>query len=182
MGDGNRNSYRSTESLLIVPDTKQDTNFFRDTGLTKNYGFGSPANGSTLSSLDEDGIANDCHLWNNSGQASFAGFTYNASYPYAHQGQVEFTGSASNPLESQYAPITWDMRTVIDTTNPLGPTGIVNYNHTCYPSHQIKVNGKIVYLYQAPLGASTTYIIDCLYLGLGKVIGQQPTPTTVPLF
>ena len=139
----------------------------------------SPKNASTLSSLDEDGVANDCYLWNASGQAPTTGIAYDVSYPYPHQGQVHFDGSSSNPLESQIAAIQWDMRTLVDTTNPAAPTAVVNYNHTCYPSHQIKVNGKIVYSY-TPSRNDVTYIFGCLVTGTGKIVGQQTTPIQVP--
>jgi hypothetical protein len=177
-GDANRGTYRTTESISVVPDAQTDSGFFPDTGQTSNYGAGSPANGSTLSAADEDGIANDCHLWNASGKADPGGFLYDVSFPYAHQGQVHFDGSSSNPLDPA-APILWDMRTVVDTTNPSKPTAIVNYNHTCYPSHQVKVNGTIVYLYTPPQNDSG-YIFNCLALHLNKVVGQQQTPTQVP--
>ncbi len=90
---------------------------------------------------------------------------------------MHYSGAASNPLET-YAPITWDMRTVIDTTNPLSPTAYVNYNHTCYPSHQIKVNGAVVYLYTPPQN-DIIFITNCLLFQSGKIIGQT-SPTGVP--
>ena len=181
MGDANRGTYRVTESVDTEPDANPTYwGFFPDTGQTRNYGAQSPKNGSTLSSLDEDGVANDCYLWNNSGKASTSGLLYDVSNPYAHQSQVHYDGSASNPLESQLGAIQWDMRTLIDTSNPSAPTALVNYNHTCYPSHQIKVNGKVVYLYTPPSN-SLTYITGCLvFNGNNKIVGQQSTPTQVP--
>jgi len=73
------------------------------------------------------------------------------------------------------------MRTVIDTTNPLTPTALVNYNHTCYPSHQIKVNGQVVYLY-TPTRDDVVYVVGCLTRLLGRITGQQSTPAQVPLY
>ena len=177
MGDANRNTYRTTESIQVTPDTQLSSGFFQGTGQTRNYGYGSPSNGSTLSSADEDGIPNDCYLWNNAATATPA-FSQFVNFPYAHQGQVEFSGASSNPLESTYAPITWDMRTVVDTTNPQSPTAYVNYNHTCYPSHQIKVNNQVIYLYTPPRN-DLVYITGCLYFQTGKITGQT-NPTTVP--
>lgn len=60
---------------------------------------------------------------------------------------------------------------VIDTTNPASPTAYVNYSHTCYPAHQIKVNGTIIYEYH-PLAEDTNYIFQCLTLHIGTVTGQ----------
>jgi hypothetical protein len=104
MGDANRGTYRTTESIQITPDSRQSSGFFQDTGQTRNYGAGSPANGSTLSSLDEDGIQYDCHLWNDAAKATPA-FSHDESYPSATEGQSHFTGSAANPLENPAATI-----------------------------------------------------------------------------
>jgi hypothetical protein len=178
MGDANRGTYRATEFIDIIVASQQSFGFFPATGQTRNYGADSPKNGSTLSSLDEDGVANDCYLWNNAGQAPTNAMLYDTSFPYATQGQVHFDGSASNPLESQKAAIQWDMRTVIDTTNPSAPTATVNYNHTCYPAHQIKVNGQVVYLY-TPSRNDLTYVGGCLTGLLPEIVGQT-TPVQVP--
>jgi len=177
MGDANRGTYRTTESIQITPDLQQSSGFFQDTGQSRNYGANSPRNGSTLSSLDEDGIPNDCFLWNAAGKATPA-FSHDESYPYAHQGQVHYSGSSANPLESQSATITWDMRIVLDTTNSQSPTAYVNYNHTCYPSHQIKVNGNLVYLYTPPRN-DIDYLTGCLLFHAGTIIGQT-NPVPVP--
>ncbi len=70
-----------------------------------------------LSAASGLGSGGYMYLWND---AAFAprNFSYDVSFPYSHQGQVHYPGSAANPFESQFATITWDMRTVIDTTNP----------------------------------------------------------------
>jgi hypothetical protein len=177
MGDANRGTYRTAEQIFVVPDLQQSSNFFQGTGQSRNYGYGSPANGSTLSSLDEDGVAHDCYLWNDAATATPA-FSYDVSYPYVHQAQVHYTGSASNPLESSSATITWDMRTVLDTTNQQSPTAYVNYNHTCYPAHQIKVNGVVAYFYTPPSN-DPSYLFGCLVLHTNKLVGQT-SPMTVP--
>jgi hypothetical protein len=175
MGDGNRGTYRSTESINIVPDTHSSSGFFADTGQTRNYSRGSPVNGNTLSSADEDGIPDDCILWNDAGKADPSGFSHDESFPYSHQGQSHFAGSTCNPLEP-CATIDWDMRTVIDTSNPQAPTAYVNYNHTCYPAHQVKVNGQVVYNYTPPSN-DPSYVSSCLLFKLNKRIGQtQPVP------
>jgi hypothetical protein len=177
MGDALRNTYRVTESINITPDKQQSSGFFPDTGQTRNYGPPSPANGNALSSADEDGVANDCHLWNASGKANPSGFAHDESYPFAHQGQSHFSGSSCNPLEPCVS-ITWDMRTVIDTTNPQAPTAYVNYNHTCYPAHQVKVNGQSVYTYTPPSN-DPLYIAGCLSQFNNKIVGQTQ-PVAVP--
>lgn len=178
MGDALRSSFRTRQYLKIAPDTQGSSGYQPQTGESRNYGYGSPANNSTLSTADEDGVPLDCYLWNNSAFASTQNFSYDVSFPYSHQGQVHDTGSASNPLESSLATITWDMRTVIDTTNPQSPTAYVSYNHTCYPSHQIKVNGQVVYLYTPPQN-DFNYLTNCLLFHNNKVTGQT-NPVSVP--
>jgi hypothetical protein len=177
MGDANRGTFRTAEQIFVVPDLQQSSGFFQDTGESRNYGHGSPYNGSTLSNKDEDGVANDCLLWNNA-KHIYQPFSYDVSYPYVHQAQVHFVGSAYNPLESSAATITWDMRTVLDTTNQQSPTAYVNYNHTCYPAHQIKVNGVVVYSYMPP-SDSPSYLFGCLVLHTNKLVNQTQ-PRTVP--
>ena len=92
---------------------------------------------------------------------------------------VSSSASASNPLESVNAPITWDMRIVVDTTNPNAPTAYVNYNHTCYPSRQIIVNGDLLYRYTPPRN-DLNYITGCLLFQSGKITGQTNPSTIAP--
>ncbi len=53
-------------------------------------------------------------------------------------------GSGSNPLENPLATITWNMF-IVPSDYPNNPSVTVNYQHTCYPAHIIKVNGTVVY-------------------------------------
>ncbi len=179
-GDGNYNTHRTASSILVSPDAQHYWNFWWGNGETRNYGQGSPVNPPNLSPADDDNIPNDCHLWN-AATTSTVGSAFTVSYPYTHQAQVELDGAVTNPLESQVAPITWDMRTLIDTTNPAAPTALLNYNHTCYPSHQITVNGKQIYLY-TPSRNDLTYITYCLFFEYGKISGQQGTAIPVPTY
>jgi hypothetical protein len=171
MGDANRGTYRTRQYMQIVPDGQTSSGYQPGVGHTRNYGYASPANGSTLSAADEDGVANDCYVWNKDGVATNPSFTETVSFPQAHQGQVHYTGSASNPFEAQWVAISWDETTLINNANPQSPTAsIPSYNFTCYPSHQIKVNGQVVYLYTPPYN-NTLYIGTCL-AGVNPVSGQ----------
>ena len=178
IGDANRGTYRAAEQIQVIPDLQQSSNFFQGTGESRNYGKNSPANGSTLSSLDEDNIRYDCYLWNDAGHIDQP-FSYNVTYPAAHQSTVQEQGSAYNPLESSLATIQWNMYTLVDDTNPSSPTAAVNYNHTCFPAHQIKVNGTVVYSYHPPR-EDATYIGGCLLLHQGMIGPLQTNPVTVP--
>lgn len=123
-------------------------------------------------------MADDCYLWNAQGKADPSGFGEDYSFPYVTQVQSHFYGSSSNPLEPP-SPIQWDMRTVVDASNPSAPTAYVNYNHTCYPAHQIKVNSTVVYSYIPPSN-SATVIFNCLALVNAKVIGQTAATPVSP--
>lgn len=61
----------------------------------------------------------------------------------------------------------------LNTPSQTAANAYVNYNHTCYPAHQITVNGSQVYLYSPPSN-TFAYIAVCLS-GLNKVIGQTGT-------
>jgi hypothetical protein len=178
-GDGPSGaSYRAMESVTAVPDAGFSFPPSSATGQTRNYGYGSPANGSTLSSLDEDGIALDCYLWNNAGQSTQT-WTPTVTYPSAHKAVINFSGTANNPLVLQIGGIQWSMLVGLDTSNPAAPTATVNYLHTCYPAHQVSVNGVVVYSF-VPTDNSPDNILFCLAAGLG--LGSiGPGQVTVPL-
>ncbi len=180
MGHGFRNTYRTQESITLVPAGQLANNFFPDTGQTRNYGPNSPSFGSTLSLADEDGIRYDCSLWNDVGMASPAGFQYSIGSPGSNQEAVTFTGSAGNPLElpSALGPISWTVTTLVDARNRQAPKATVVALHTCYPAHQVKVNGQIVYSY-IPLQNDIVYITNCL-TGVYPPVSGQAGPVTVP--
>ncbi len=179
MGDAGRGTYRASESILAIPDVHGQTGFTQATGQTRNYGAGSRANGVTLSELDEDGIAFDCRLWNNAGQAT-PNFSYSSGYPGPHQVAEQFSGATSNPLENSLAAIQWNMIVTLDDTSPQGPTATLNYTHTCYPAHQVSVNGYTIYSYVPPSN-SISYIFYCLtfptnYTSLTGTVGATVVP------
>ena len=178
MGDASRGTARAAEGISIFPAASSASGYYGSCGQTRQYAYGSPANGSTLSSLDEDNISADCHLWNSSATASAAGFTHSETYS-TNQGQELLVGSAGNPLETAAGPITWNMRVVISTANTLAPTAYVNYNHTCYPAHQVAVNGSQVYLYTPPSN-TFAYIAVCLSGTSSSKITGQTNPVPVP--
>lgn len=134
-----------------------------DSGQTRNYGFGTPVNGSTLSALDEDNVPDDCIVWNASAYASTSDFHEEVTFPYSTQGQAHQFGTTSNPLEPSAAKISWDMRTVVDYSNLDYVTGIVNYTHSCFPGHVIQVNNKTIYQWE-PTRSDQFYVFGCLVL------------------
>ena len=73
------------------------------------------------------------------------------------------------------------MTVFVDETNPASPQSYVNFDHTCYPAHIVKVNGQVVYSYQPPYNNSV-YLSLCLTNapGFGHVTGQQSVNTAVP--
>jgi hypothetical protein len=201
IGDAFRGTFRSTQSVVVIPDARANYNFYYETGSTRNYGALSPANGTnanlssnpppppasiysgTYTGADEDNIQYDCVRWNDRGHGDTSQMNVlpPVSFPSATQAQVELVGATANPLEPPAGDtIAWDMRVVIDDSNPSAPTAIVNYNHTCYPAHIVKVNDRKVYEFIPQYNGLDT-IAPCLYRVPGtKIIGQQATPTVVP--
>lgn len=175
-GDGGSSTYRQMESVQITPAWQNYTNLIRATGETRNYGFGSPANGSTLSSLDEDGPG-DCYLFHASAHAGTGGLFFGASYS-GSQATIHFYGGTANPLETGSPEISMDVHTVVNGSNPQAPTAQVYFSHDCYPAHRVTVNGQIVYSYVPP-DNSLYFIAQCLY-GLGQVSGQTSIQSVPP--
>jgi hypothetical protein len=142
LGDAYRGSYRTTQSLFVIPDIQTNNNFFSQTGATRNYGYGSPSNNGLISSYlidadpyngryggsDEDGAQYDCYLWNDKGHAATTNMQGKAvSYPMSTQAQVNLYGFGSNPLEfdpTGLEQIRWNMTALIDDSNPNQPTAI----------------------------------------------------------
>jgi hypothetical protein len=154
----------------------------QDVNQTRNYGHFSPANGATLTAQDEDGIGDDCFLWHQWGFASMSNMhgELNITGPTGESGNARFHGTASNPLEDPVARIAWDMRVTMNGSNPTDArVTSVNYNHTCFPSHIIKVQHTTVY-YWGPRRADPTYVTGCLVFQLDKQIGEVHPNKKVP--
>ena len=175
-GDANRGTYRTTQSLLVVPDKQVNDNFFANAGPTRNYGFGSPINGSVLDSApttsdiyngpyagaDEDNVQFDCLKWNDRGKSDTSTFQgHSVSFPSGTQAQVNLSGLGQDPLEPKIGGIQWNATVTINDSNPNQPTATVDIMHTCYPAHIVKVNGTVVYSYLPPHN-NTAYLLSCL--------------------
>ncbi|MGD0941845.1 MAG: hypothetical protein ABR905_19280 [Terracidiphilus sp.] len=180
-GDAYHNTYRVTQAVSLNFAASQASGYFNDTGTTENYGFGSPYNGSTLSSQDDDAVyadyrtspstgMSDCYLRNAIGKASTTGWLLS---PTVNSGAaiVGMAGSGQNPLSVPFGSIDWSMTTYI---NAASSTGHVAYEHTCYPAHQVKVANTTLYLYTPP-SSDTSYIAACLTGLRPEVIGSSPT-------
>jgi len=144
------------------------------TGITENYGFGSPVHPPNLSSADEDGKYNDCYLANATGHASTGSMSVTVSFPGSHAATAGLSGSAGNPLVffSGY-PTSWNMAVSLNDAAPSAPTAQAVASHTCYPAHTVTVNGTTIYNFQ-PTDNSLTTITKCLSgIGyIGPVTGQ----------
>ncbi len=170
IGDANRGTARAAEFITVVPDKKQVYAYGATQGQTRQYGYGSPANGSTLSAADEDNLSGDCHLYNGALTGTPTG-NHDETWAVS-QGQEHMSGNASDPFYSVGA-VTWDLRVVLNDPTPAAPTGYVNYNFTCYPAHQVVVNGQLLYRYTPPSN-DKAYLFGCLALSpsYSKVSGQ----------
>ncbi len=176
-GDANRGTYRTTQSIFVVPDKQVNDNFFPNAGPTRNYGFGSPSNGSTLSSqptgdiyngpytgADEDNVQFDCFLWNDRGKADLSTMQgHSVTFPTSNQAQVNLNGLGQDPLEPKIGGIKWNATVTLNDANPNQPTAQVSITHTCYPAHIVKVNGTTIYSYQPGVN-NTAYLLSCLTL------------------
>ena len=60
LGDAYRGTYRTTQSILSIPDARFDYGFYANTGATRNYGAGSPANG-LFANLDSHLVSGDIY-------------------------------------------------------------------------------------------------------------------------
>jgi hypothetical protein len=101
-------------------------------------------------------------------------------------GTVNFVGSAKDPLEPQtLSPsISWNLTVTINESNPAAPTAQVYGTHTCYPAHNVKVNGTVVYDSQAnyhmPAYNNVAYLAGCLSGMISPVVvGIPPTPVNL---
>ncbi|MFN0169650.1 MAG: S-layer homology domain-containing protein, partial [Bryobacteraceae bacterium] len=155
-GDALRGTYRTTESLLVVPSAQKYGNLFARGGPTRNYQIpSSPASGPSLTSTptgdlwtapyigaDEDEIRSDCRLWNDKGEAdnsAMRGVGLTFGNPVT---QVNLSGFGQDPLEPRPpgVGIKWNLMVSLDTTDPAHPKAWVSGGTTtCYPAHIVKV-------------------------------------------
>lgn len=157
-GDAWHNTYRVTQAVSLNFTTSQASGNFNDTGTTENYGWGSPYNGpyANLSPNDDDATLGDCYLRNGMKKA-VPGWQISPTLS-GNAATVNMTGSSQNPLSFPFGSISWNMTIYIDANSSQGQ---VVYDHTCYPSHQVKVANTTLYLYTPP-DNSEGFIVDCL--------------------
>jgi hypothetical protein len=131
------------------------------------------------SGADEDGVPNDCLFWNANGHANTSAMLGHSVTFVSSTSSVNLYGFGANPLENSFGGtvgISWNMTVNIDSSKN---TAFVNYTHTCYPAHIVKVNGTVVYSYDRPSN-DTPYITGCLGLsGLSRRSGASAA-VTVP--
>jgi hypothetical protein len=74
------------------------------------------------------------------------------------------------------------MNVVVNESNPAAPQASVNYNHTCYPAHIVKVNGTTVYSYLPPYN-NIAYLANCLLQApfFGTKVTGVSSAVTVPV-
>jgi hypothetical protein len=197
-GDAFRGTYRTTESLLVVPGAQKSGNLFARGGPTRNYQIpSSPANGffANLSSTptgdmwndpytgaDEDEKQYDCNRWNDKGEdpnTTMLGSGVAFGNPIT---QVNLYGFGKNVLEPAFPGqgIKWNLTISLDTSNPAQPKAWVSGGTaTCYPAHIVKVNGTKVWdQVPASYNNNTAYLTACLSVpGLAVI---PSTPAVVP--
>ena len=192
-GDAFRGTARTMEWELVIPDMHANDPPGSNAGPTRNYGYGSPVNGSTLSSTplgdpytgrysgaDEDNIANDCYLWNASGKADTSTMLGHAeTWTSPTSMALNLYGSGNDPLEYSLGGIKWNTTVSISDTGG-SATASVATTHTCYPAHIVKVNGTPIYSYQPSPGHNNTYyLVGCLLDAIPETVATVPA-TPVP--
>jgi len=178
-GDANRSTYRTTQSLLLIPDVGVMDGWYARAGATRNYStYNSPANGSTLSTestgdpwiapyigADEDNVQYDCSHWNDKGEADNSTFQ---NHTFSQASGLNIFGYGGNPLEQLGDYIRWNATFKFNDTDPSNPMLTLSVTHSCYPAHIIKINGKTVYEWQPP-NNSFPYIASCLLSTVGQI-------------
>ena len=176
-GDANRGTYRTTESVLVIPALKYQGQVFARGGPTRNYQWpSSPRSGyftnlsssptgdlwnSPYSGSDEDEVQSDCRFWNAKGEADNSTMK-GVGASLARVSTVNLYGSGQDPLEPKFGGIKWNLTTTIDQTDPNKPQAFVSTGtQTCYPAHTVKVNGTTVYD-SLPTLNNTVFLLTCL--------------------
>lgn len=134
---------------------------------------------SPYTGADEDNAQYDCHFWNDNGHATTANMqSYNVAFPGSHQAVVTLSGLGQDPLEVQFGGIQWQATITLNTTDPNNPTAQASFSHTCYPAHNVKVNGTEL-LDQQPQENDTSYLVKCL-TGINSWTGRSSDVKSVP--
>jgi hypothetical protein len=182
-GDATHNTYRVTQAVSLNFTNAQASGYYADTGLTENYGFGSSPylnSFANLSPSDDDAVyldkrtspptgIEDCYLRDEVGKANTSGWLISSTVTNSGA-DVAMSGLGQNPLSVPIGDIGWNMTTYIDA---VGSRGYVDYNHTCYPMHQIKVANTTLYR-STVTSNSTSHIVACLVGAEPHTIGTSP--------
>ena len=128
-------------------------------------------------------VLRDCHWRNNVGQANPSTVSLSDGINSGGSDTVDMTGYARNPLvipQAASGPITWSFNVTVTPENKPFSGGGVNginyvhysipYRHTCYPAHELDMNGSNIYKY-SPSSNSLPYVTSCLLLGLNQLSG-----------
>jgi hypothetical protein len=158
-------------------DQSQGT--LRAASETRAYGAFSPANGSTLSFADEDGVPNDCYLFHGSGYGMTNGYNEQITFPQYRQAQAHLWGTAANPLDYPIATIAWDVNVVQNYQDLNYVTAYANVTHTCFPAHVVQATNAILYHWTPPQN-DPNYIFGCLVLHSGNISGVVTPTRRVP--
>ena len=159
-----------------------------DTGITRKYAGGFLIADSGASNILNDGRILDPTINDNQltscgpsikglygkARASFVPSPLNRNVStvsvqrYAdHSVITNFHMIGYDPLEpSLFAPISSDISVKIDTAYPVNPVATISGSHTCYPAHEVYVNGRLIWGYGP--GASPAGVN-----GLGQFVGQN---------
>ncbi len=128
--------YRSDPGGFVVSHT-------RSVGQSRSYAKNAIDNNGRIGPEDEDGIPNDCSLWNQAGTAS----TGNMNAAKSAGNGARIYGNAANPLNPFSPAIDWDYTINFGVANPSAPTYSLSVTHDCYPAHEAYIGNQTVYTF-----------------------------------
>jgi glucodextranase-like protein len=145
-------SSRGAQQITLVPEQCKDPDGFKEGSYaqrndqTRAYASDALDDG-TINAADDDGVANDCKLFHNSGFAGTGTFRFSTTRVGPHAVKVLLDGSPADPLIALSPHIDWTLEITIDTSNPDVPRYTITGTHDGFPDHEIYINGRQVYFF-----------------------------------
>jgi len=136
--------FRTLQTVRLIPDATASLTGFdpsftsNQTGQTREYASDAIANNGVLDAVDEDVIAHDCTLFNDSGVATNKKMSVTVTRVNPTTVRAILQGSANNPLAGPGAPaIDWEVTVEVDVAGTITCSG----RHDGFPAYEIYVNG-----------------------------------------
>lgn len=174
------NDYRTNYFFTVIPQEECNASGIKgsitpDTGTTKSYAEDAVLADGMLDAGDDDGVAGDCHLFEESGKAGLGNMKSDPQRIDRDTVHVRLFGGAGNPLTPS-PEISWDVTIAIDGKNRQWS---LQGQHDCYPAHEMYVNDMRMHRHFPKSNSIILAITPCLS-GLAQVstgeMGNLPSP------